>query len=94
MPAAKETTDHAFIRSWMEERGASPAVVRQTDILRVSFNKKRIGLELKALTWDEFFAKFEEAKLAFLYADLKTDGTPSRFSKFVKRRRVVQKAAA
>lgn len=33
--AAKATTDHAEIREWAEEKGATPAIVKGTGILRL-----------------------------------------------------------
>jgi hypothetical protein len=35
--------------------------------------------------WEEFFEKFEEAGLAFLYQDTLKSGEQSRFFKFVQR---------
>ncbi|SDF72048.1 hypothetical protein [Chitinophaga filiformis] len=40
---------------------------------------------LEEISWDEFFAKFEESELAFLYQDKKTDGETSYFNKLVSR---------
>jgi hypothetical protein len=37
------------------------------------------------IEWDEFFATFDEHKLAFLHQDKTADGKPSRFNKFVSR---------
>ena len=35
--------------------------------------------------WDEFFQKFDESDLEFLYQDRTKDGNISRFHKFVRR---------
>jgi hypothetical protein len=35
------------------------------------------------LTWGEFFEKFDEAELTFLYQDETEDGKKSRFHKFI-----------
>jgi hypothetical protein len=35
------------------------------------------------LTWGEFFEKFDEAELSFLYQDETADGKKSRFHKFI-----------
>lgn len=72
--ASKVTTDHEVIRKWVEERGGSPAHVKATGggedpgLLRVDFpgyGGKDDSLE--HISWDDFFAKFEEKHLAFLY---------------------------
>lgn len=85
---AKTTTDHGEIRRWVEARGGKPATVRGTGgddeagILRIAFTDNE---DLEAIDWDEFFDKFEEADLAFLYQEKTADGKPSRFFKFVER---------
>ena len=53
-------------------------------ILRIRFSDESAD-DLDAIGWDEFFDKFEEAGLAFLYQDQTTGGGTSRFHKFVKR---------
>jgi hypothetical protein len=86
---ARTTTDHRAIREWAEERGGRPATVRATEedghagVLRIDFDPKQKSLE--PIDWDEFFAKFEESKLAFLHQDHTKDGGLSRFHKFVHR---------
>lgn len=86
------TTDHNTIRRWIEERGGRPATVRGTErgseeagILRVDFPGRGEEQKLEPLEWEEFFDKFEEADLAFLYQDKTKDGNTSRFFKFVSR---------
>ena len=84
---AKTTTDHDEIRRWAEERGGKPASVRGTGdggagVLRIAFTDHE---DLEAIDWDEFFDKFEEADLAFLYQEKTAEGKPSRFFKFVER---------
>ena len=82
---AEKTTDHEAIRKWAEARGGRPARVsdtggsEETGILRLDFGERDGGLE--PITWEEFFAKFEESNLALLY-----EHTPnSRFNKLVRR---------
>jgi hypothetical protein len=83
------TTDHKVIKKWAEERDGRPATVRATEedghagILRVDFGPTEDRLE--EIEWDEFFRKFEEADLTFLYQDRTKDGKLSRFHKFVRR---------
>jgi len=86
---AEQTTDHAAIRKWVDERGGQPATVKATEedghagILRVDFDPPDEGLD--RIGWDEFFDKFDEAGLAFLHQDRTKDGQVSRFHKFVRR---------
>jgi hypothetical protein len=84
------TTDHDTIRAWAEERGGRPATVKGTEsggedagILRIDFQDPDDRLE--EISWDEWFQKFEEEKLAFLYQDEKKSGETSTFFKLVKR---------
>lgn len=89
MSDSETTTDHKVIRKWIEERDGRPATVRATEedghagILRVDFGPKEDQLD--EIEWDEFFRKFDEADLAFLYQDRTKDGGLSRFHKFVRR---------
>ena len=101
MAGAKITTDHDEIRKWAEARGGRPATVRSTHgqghgqghdksgagIIRIEFpdapHSKHDALE--EISWEEFFEKFEEKKLAFLYQDKTEDGKESRFFKLIKR---------
>jgi hypothetical protein len=89
MAEGKVTTDHEKIRRWAEERGGKPATVKGTQddgepgVLRLDFEPK--NKELKQIPWEDFFDKFEEEELAFLYQDRTADGSVSRFHKFVNR---------
>jgi hypothetical protein len=84
------TTDHEQIRRWVEERGGIPATVEGTEsadeagILRIDFPGRGEDAKLKHISWDEFFEKFDDAGLAFLYQDTTADGDTSRFSKFIR----------
>ncbi|HVH13585.1 MAG TPA: hypothetical protein VM759_11055 [Longimicrobium sp.] len=86
------TTDHAFIRSWVEERGGKPARVRRTGgsedpgILRIDFPGFSGEGSLEEIGWDEWFEKFEENGLAFLHRDIEgEDGELDRFNKLISR---------
>jgi hypothetical protein len=89
MAEAKTTTDHSTIRKWAEKRGGVPTSVADTGrdnepgVLRLDFEPK--DKKLDKISWDDFFAKFDGEKLAFLYQDTTEDGAESRFHKFVKR---------
>jgi hypothetical protein len=82
---AQTTTDHATIRKWAEARDGRPARVKGTGdakdagLLRLDFGKPEESLE--AISWEEFFEKFEESELALLYED----EPENRFSKLVHR---------
>jgi hypothetical protein len=82
---AQTTTDHDTIRMWAEARNGWPSRVKGTGdatdpgLLRLDFGKPEEDLE--AITWDEFFEKFEESELALLYED----EPDNRFSKLVRR---------
>lgn len=87
------TTDHELIRTWAEERGGRPARVSETGdgsgigVLRFDFLGDGDGSndQLEEISWEEFFDTFEKKKLALLYQKDTTEGTPSRFFKFIQR---------
>lgn len=91
MSEAKTTTDHDTIRKWAEERGGKPSAVAATHdnddagILRIDFPGRGDDNALEEISWDEFFEKFDEKHLAFLYQEKTKDGSTSRFFKFVAR---------
>ena len=89
----KVTTDHDEIRRWAEERGGRPAHVKGTGsgddpgLLRIDFPN---GPEekLEPISWDEWFEKFDEKQLAFIYEEKTADGDVSYFNKLVSRESV------
>lgn len=88
--ASKLTTNHDRIREWAEERQGRPAIVKSTGdsgvgILRIDFPGYSGEESLEEISWDDFFAKFEESNLAFLYQEQTSGGDTSRFNKFVSR---------
>jgi hypothetical protein len=88
---SKITTDHDTIKEWVEERNGKPSTVKatkeknETGILRIDFPGYSGEDSLEEISWDEFFEKFDKAKLAFLYQDELSSGKESRFFKFVDR---------
>ncbi|NNH33673.1 hypothetical protein C9413_31145 [Rhizobium sp. SEMIA 4085] len=87
MTTANTTTDHSAIRKWVEARKGYPSRVKgakQGGILRIDFGEPEENLE--KISWDEFFAIFDENELAFLYQDSTEDSGTSRFNKFVSRK--------
>jgi hypothetical protein len=90
--SSKRTTDHAKIRQWAEARNGKPARVQGTGepddagLLRIDFPEAHDDEhELEEITWDEFFEKFDEKRLAFVYQDKTAAGETSRFNKLVSR---------
>ncbi|XXX79925.1 lipocalin/fatty-acid binding family protein [Sorangium sp. So ce134] len=85
------TIDHDEIRAWVEARGGRPATVTRTEkngepgVLRIDFPGFSGEDTLEEISWDDFFAKFEESNLAFVYQEAKASGEPSYFSKLVSR---------
>ena len=86
--ASYTTTDHDVIRAWAEARGGRPATVSGTEdsgqgggVLRIEFDASEERLD--DADWDEFFAVFDDRKLAFVYQEQTSDGQTSRFNKMV-----------
>lgn len=89
---SKTTVDHEEIKKWAEGRGGVPATVKGTEakgeeagILRIHFPDYSSEEALEEISWEDFFEKFEDSKVAFLYQEETEEGKPSRFFKFVRR---------
>jgi hypothetical protein len=91
MATSKTTTDHNGIRRWVEEHDGTPSSVRSTGngddpgILRIDFPGGAGEDALEHIGWDEWFEKFDENKLAFVYQEEKASGEDSTFFKLVSR---------
>jgi hypothetical protein len=91
MDQSQRTTDHSKIRRWVEARNGKPVWVEGPDLLddaplRIDFpDDDDEGDEHEELTWDEFFEKFDEKRLAFVYQESTASGEPSHFNLFVRR---------
>lgn len=87
MAAANKTTDHDEIRRWVESHGGHPATVKRTrskrdvGMIRVDFPGFSGEGTLEPVSWDEWFAKFDEQELAFMYQE----GKRTNFNKLVRR---------
>jgi hypothetical protein len=87
----RRTDNHDTIRKWAEERNARPTRVKRTGgdgdpgILRLDFPGYSGEDELEEISWDEFFQKFEEEGLDFIYQDRTESGEVSNFNKLVNR---------
>ena len=90
MALSKTTRDHDEIRRWAEARGAQPAEVEGTErggtgILRFCFPKapNRNDSNLREISWDEFFEKFDSNDLELVYQERTAAGEESNFNKLV-----------
>ena len=84
MASSKTTTDRDTIRQWTEQHDGVPARIANAnpDVLRIHFpDASDDDDSFEQIEWDEWFAVFEERKLAFLYS---TDDE-STFNKLVSR---------
>ncbi len=88
---SKTTADHNEIRKWAEAREGKPAIFKRTasgdepGVLRIDFPGYSGAGSLEEISWEDFFQKFDEKNLAFLYQDITSSGEQSRFFKFVSR---------
>jgi len=75
MSTTKKTTDHSEIRRWAESQGAQPALVKDSashydpGVLRIRVPGSDLGPRVEPLTWDAFFQKFDEERLALVYPE-------------------------
>ena len=86
--SSRTTTDHDEIRKWVESRGGFPATVAGTEtredeagVLRIDYPGFTGAGTLERIEWDDWFEKFDEEDLAFVYQNKRN----SRFSKLVRR---------
>ncbi|GLB65570.1 Rho termination factor N-terminal domain-containing protein [Arthrobacter mangrovi] len=77
------TTHHEVIKQWAEARDAVPATVEGTEheghlgVLRFDFGGD--NKDLRHVSWDEWFATFDERRLNFIYQEQRSDGSESNF---------------
>lgn len=89
--SAEPLTDHEAIQSWAEERGAKPACVKRTGgkgdtgMIRLDFPGYSGEGSLQEISWDEWFGKFDQNKLALIVQQTTADGQRSNFNKLVQR---------
>jgi len=87
MAASKKTIDHREIQRWVESHGGHPATVETTrskkdvGLIRIDFPGFSGEGSLVPVEWDEWFRKFDEQELAFVYQD----GKNTNFNKLVRR---------
>jgi hypothetical protein len=79
------TTNHDVIQRWAEAREATPATVDGTEhgdhlgVLRFDFRGDGGGDRLREVSWDDWFATFDQRRLNFIYQEERSDGRPSNF---------------
>jgi hypothetical protein len=82
------TRDHDTIQAWAAARSAKPATVPGTEhgdhlgVLRFDFPGYG-GQELAPVTWEEWFATFDQRGLEFVYQEHTKDGAQSNFFRLV-----------
>jgi hypothetical protein len=89
--AGNSTTDLNVIRRWAEQRQGKPVSVKGTarggaaGLLRIDFPGYSGAGRLQEISWEQWYRKFKESNLEFLYQDRASNGQPSRFFKLVSR---------
>lgn len=87
MANPKVTTDHEEIRHWVEEHEGRPATEtgsvgkNEGRVVKIFFPDQYTSNPVEEITWDEFFEKFEQEDLAFMYKE----DEDSRFFRIVER---------
>lgn len=72
---ANQTIDHDTIRAWVEEHGGQPALTRRVPEvpdkgdLSLEFLADGQEPELITISWADFFQRFEDEHLAFVYEE-------------------------
>ncbi len=72
---AHVSTDHDTIRNWVEEHGGQPALTRRIPEVRgegdlsLEFLVDGQEPELISISWSDFFRRFEDQDLAFVYEE-------------------------
>ncbi|MFN3651320.1 MAG: hypothetical protein ACK47B_17230 [Armatimonadota bacterium] len=92
--SGQPTTDHEVIVQWARKHGGHPARVKGTGdeddagLIRIDFPGYSGEQSLERITWEEWFEKFEEKKLALVFRE------QDRFNKLVSRENVEARKAA
>lgn len=93
MTTSAALTEHHAIKAWAEARHARPALVKGTGNtsdagrIRLDFPGYSGGDLLEEISWEQWFARFEENNLALVVQDATTDAQRSNFSLLVGRDR-------
>lgn len=67
-----KTRDLSVVRAWIEAHNAAPAIVKDTDILKIKFSDdcefcNCCDDSIEVISWENFCAIFEQLNLFFLY---------------------------
>jgi hypothetical protein len=93
----KVTTNHDEIRQWSERVGARPAVIDHADAggdkvgLRLDFPGRDDeaelpdGVEKGTISWEDFFERFEEQQLEFIFEEEPNEEDKTQWYRFGKR---------
>ena len=84
----RETTDHAEIRRWIEQRGGRPTTVRGRGgegVIGIGFDGPTDDDLSEEISWEDFFATFDRERLTFSYEEESREDRQSRFFKLVRR---------
>ena len=79
------TTDHEVIRQWAEQRGGVPTTVDGSEhdghagVLRFDFPANGREQRLSEISWEDWFAAFDQRRLNFIYQEERSDGRQSNF---------------
>lgn len=80
------TIDHQVIFSWARHTGALPSTFEGDERpWPILFNFGPPGSGLREISWEKFFAEFEQANLVFVYRDAGPNGEPDDSYEFVGR---------
>jgi hypothetical protein len=91
---SKITTNRDDIRRWTEARNGVPAAVvrpksaKETNLICIHFPDDQGDGAQDKISWDDWFARFETAKLALLYQEQTAGGDRSNFHQLVSRKTV------
>lgn len=91
--APQTTIDHDKIRGWAEARRGVPAHSTSGKLARSDPRTLRIRFlgdgrpgQIEPIQWREWFQRFDELHLAFVFEERTPDGQPSKVSKLIRRR--------
>lgn len=89
---SKITSNRDKIKSWVEKRGGKPAILCEEQpltenhgVLRILFPGDDIKENVKVVTWDQFFERFDQSHLGFMYDEEQSENLHNSFFKFVSR---------
>jgi len=88
MATNKVTIDHEVIRQWAEERGARPAIVKGTNMIRLDLSGFTPDDTLETIAWERWFPLFDQSNLALVHQETVGAAPKSNYNKLVGRETV------